>query len=203
MLATKPLIAIDIDDTIAASTESIRLLANKKTGASLSPEAYQAKGEYWGYYERVWEANDLGGQVHYSDFEKEMVVDQSQVPLLPSAGFAVAELSKRYDIVLITARDKTWEEATRRWLTENFPGRTIDVHFTAAHKDERSMTKGQLCRHLGATVLIDDNVEHCQSALDEGIEAILFGQYGWQHAAPRGMRRCLDWPAVLEYLANA
>lgn len=202
MAAARKLIAIDIDDTIADSTESLRLLVNKHLDIELSQEAYQIKADYWGYYEHVWEVNNIAGQVTHDDFAREMVDDQSHVPLLPSAKFAIGQLAKDYDIILVTARDKSWEASTRRWLASNLGENVIDVYFTAVHRDEREMTKGQLCRHLGAHMLIDDNVEHCQSALDEGIEAILFGMYGWQHAAPESMVRCQDWQAVLEFLSK-
>jgi hypothetical protein len=51
-------------------------------------------------------------------------------------------------------------------------------------------------------LLIDDNEEHIQSALDQGLDTILFGEYGWQHGAPQGTVVCKDWPAVLEYLSG-
>lgn len=202
MAATKPLIAIDIDDTIANSTESLRLMVNKRLNIDLPIEAYKIKADYWGYYERVWEANDIGGKVTHDDFAQEMINDQSHVPLLPSAEFAISQLARSYDIVLITARDKSWEAATRRWLAGNIGENVVDVYFTAAHRDKREMTKGQLCRHLGASMLIDDNIEHCKSAIDEGVKAILFGVYGWNHAAPEGMIRCVDWQSVLGVLGG-
>lgn len=200
MASSRHLIAIDIDDTIADSTESLRLLVNKRLNVDLGPEAYQIKEDYWGYYERVWEANDIGGKVSLADFAEEMVEDQSHVPLLPSAQFAITQLAKEYDIVLITSRDQSWEDATRRWLDANLGDNVADVYFVTSHTDSQALTKGQLCRHLGAVMLIDDNIEHCQSALDEGVEAILFGAYGWHHTAPDHMTRCQDWSAVLDTL---
>lgn len=202
MKPSRKLIAIDIDDTIADSTESLRLLVNRRTGVSLTQEAYRIKGDYWGYYERVWEANNIADRASYDDFANEMVDDQSHVPLLPGAEFAINELASQYDIVLLTARDKTWEKATRRWLSDNLGDHDIDIHFTSAHKDEREMTKGQLCRHLNAEILIDDNVEHCQSAINEGVQALLFGNYGWHHDAPDTLKRCKDWQAVLDFFSN-
>jgi hypothetical protein len=61
------------------------------------------------------------------------------------------------------------------------------------------MTKGQICKKLGASYLIDDNVGHCEKAIEEGVSAVLFGEYGWHGDAPDKLVRCKDWPAVLEY----
>lgn len=201
-MSSKPLLAIDIDDTIAGSTESMRLMVNKRLGIELLPEAYRIPAEYWGYYERVWEANGIKGQISWDDFAIEMIADQLHVPLLPSAQFAVTTLAETYNVIFMTARDKTWEPATKKWLTSNLPNNTFEVYFTSSHKDSTAMTKGQLCRHLGAEILIDDNVEHCQSAIAESVTAILFGSYGWQHAAPSEMVRCEDWPSVVEFLSG-
>ncbi len=197
----RPTIAIDIDDTIADSTESLRLLVNKRVGVELSKEAYKVQGEYWGYYERVWEAHGLTGKVSHDDFAKEMVDDQSHVPLLPGALLAIQELSKRYTVILLTARDSSWELATRRWLRDRFGDFDVDLYFCESHKDAKAKTKGELCKDIEARLLIDDNVGHCQSALDSGVEAILFGEYGWHTNTPNGVRKCKDWQAVLEYLA--
>ena len=41
--------------------------------------------------------------------------------------------------------------------------------------------------------------EHCISASEYQVEAILFGEFGWHLDVPNNMQRCKDWPAVLEY----
>lgn len=196
----KQIIAIDIDDTIAESTETLRKQVNQRLGVDLTSEDYAVEGEYWGYYERVWAMHDLQ-DVRYKDMISEMAVDQSYVPLLPSAQYAIDTLSDTYDIVLITSRDAQWESATRRWLKQHFPGKEIDLYFTDSHRDASKMSKGQLCQQLGAYLLIDDNVEHCESALACGVDAILFGHYGWNRANSE-LRRCQGWPDVLEFVGE-
>ena len=124
------------------------------------------------------------------------------LPLLPSALFVINQLSDRYDFVVVTARHPARGDMTKTWLKEMFPDHMIDVHFSGAHRDERGLTKGQICKKLGASYLIDDNVEHCLGAAKEGIDAILFGTYGWHDGAPEHLVRCKDWPAVLEYFES-
>ncbi len=184
----KQTIAIDIDDVIADSTEALKLLVNRQIGANLTSDQYHnVGGEYWGYYERVWQTHGLANKISYKDFEAEMVVDQSHVPLLPGADFAIHELTKKFRIIFITARNKTWERATQQWFGESFDKKDIELYFCENHKDAKAKTKGQLCKELGVSLLIDDNVSHCQSALDENVDIILFGKYGWQSKAPNEM----------------
>ncbi len=194
---TKPIIAIDIDDVIADSTETLRVRVNKRTGAQLGPEHYKVPNQgYWGYYERIWKSHGI--DINYSDLEKEMEEDQSHVPLLAGAAFALGELSKKYQWIIITSRPHTWEPKTKEWLKTQLGDIFVSIHFT--EKDDEKKSKGQLCKELGAEWLIDDNIEHCQSAKNEGIKAVLFGDYGWHHEAPADLVKCKDWPALLEYL---
>lgn len=199
MTNDRPTIAIDIDDVLADSTESLRLLVNKRTGANLTSEHYKIDAEYGGYYERVWVEHGLNEKVSYRDLEKEMVVD---VPPMSGVDFAIHELSKKFHVILVTARDKAWEGSTRAWLKMHFGHDDVGLYFCESHKNTKAMTKGQLCKELGAELLIDDNVDHCKSALHEGIQAVLFGNYGWHKDVPEGLVRCEDWPSILEYMSD-
>lgn len=192
----KPIIAIDIDDVVADSTESLRQTVNSRLSINLSREDYVIDADYWGYYERVWENHGIT-DVDYDDLHSEMAIDQSHVPLLPGAAFAIGEISKRFDIAMVTARSLKWEKATLEWLKKHFGEGFLSVHF-AGSKSGKS--KGELCSDIGAKILIDDNVGHCISAKDNGMGAILFGDYGWQKGDMTDIVRCKDWPEVLRYL---
>lgn len=200
----KATIAIDIDDVLAEGTNSLIASANARYGLSLSPEDYHAVGgDFKGYYERVWMTHGVDSIVSYSELAAEMAEDQSHIPLLAGAEFAIHQLAKRFHIVFITARPESWEISTRRWFAQHLAADDIDLYFAGSHHNEMALSKGQQAKKLGATLLIDDNVANCQSALDEGIDVILFGDYGWQRDAPKTMKRCKGWPEVLEYLDEA
>lgn len=189
----KKTIAIDIDDTIAETLEAFRKKANEHSGTSLAAEDYTIEADYWGYYEQVWAQHGMMDLVSTAKVYEDLHTNQSDVPLLPGAEFAVSELMKKYKIVLITARDPKWERATRDWLKGQFGVRAPEPYFNQAHRDSGSKTKGQICKDIGAKWLIDDNVEHCLSAVQEEVVPILFGSYGWQYRAPESLARCKDW----------
>lgn len=193
-------IAIDIDDVLADSTESLRLLVNKRLSMSLPKSAYRVPGRYWGYYERVWSEHGIAGQLDFKALNQEMEIDQSHVPVMANAQYAVHELVKDFHIVFVTSRDASWEKATKRWLHEQFGDENVEVYFCESHKNEAAKSKGEICKDLGADLLIDDNPSHCQSATDEGIATILFGEYGWHQDAEEDAVRCKDWPSVVEYV---
>ncbi|MDB5183806.1 MAG: uncharacterized protein JWO07_487 [Candidatus Saccharibacteria bacterium] len=200
---TKQLIAIDIDDVIADSTESIRQLVNSRFGVDLTEAHYSVRGQYSGYYTRIWQEHGLSDRFSYSDLEDEMVIDQSHVPILEGAREAIYKLSTDYHIVLITSRDPNWEKATRRWFKEHFGIDDLNIYFTGNYHTGVKKDKGELCRELGVSLLIDDNPDHCLSALKHGVRAILFGDYGWHVDVPQDLVRCRNWSMVLEYLKHA
>jgi len=194
-----PVIAVDIDDTIVESLDAIRQKANEYSGTNLSLEDYNTKGEYWGYYEKIWEQHGMADELDIMQICEDLHDNQSNIPLLPGAEFAVHELSKRFVIILITARDPKWESATTEWLKDQFGSIAPRVYFSQSHQDISRKNKGQICIELGAQWLIDDNVQHCITAMDEGVEAILYGEYGWQSNVPTELTKCKDWQSVLEY----
>ncbi|MDQ2973642.1 MAG: hypothetical protein M3Q79_04150 [bacterium] len=199
---SKKIIAVDIDDTIVQNIEAFRIKANEYSNSDLTPEDYKIDGEYWDYHTKVWEQHGLTGKLDAVEIYEDLHSNQSLIPLLPGAEFAINELMKKYQIVLITARDIKWEQATKEWLTEKFGDKAPNLYFSLAHRDSSHKTKGQICKELGAKWLIDDNIDHCVKALEEEITPILFGDYGWQYNAPYKLTRCRDWQSVLDYFEN-
>lgn len=194
---SREVIAIDVDDVVADSTESLRLLVNKRTGSSLTKENYRIPGEYSRYYERVWEKHGLSELISYETLGDDMVYDQAHIPLNEGAKEAISKLSQNYDLVIVTARDPAWKPATVRWLSAHFDSLFHKVIFTRSDiENSPEKSKGEVCIEVGASWLIDDNVEHCQSALDVGIRAIIFGTYGWHHDIPPSLVRCKNWLEV-------
>lgn len=195
----KPVIAVDIDDVLADSTETFRKVSNSISGANLTREHYQIPGDYSKYYERVWAQHGLHKKLNYSAVIQEIYESEIKTPLLAGANFAIKELAKQFDIIIITARPPELEKFTRAWLNEHLEGGFIEVYFTQSHPETTEKTKGELCRIIGAKWLIDDNPEFCQSAQEHGVTAVLFGEYGWHNDIPHDVIKCKDWPAVLEY----
>lgn len=191
----KLLITIDIDDVVADTSEAFRVVVNEHTGANLTTEAYRVPhSNYHGYYEYVWETHGLN--IIYEEISAPMQIDQAHIALIAGAKQALEKLSARYGIAFLTGRPTSWEEATRQYIGAKLTGIEADIYFA---KKQEGLTKGQICRELGASWHIDDNPEDCQSVLDEGIQPILFGEYGWHQNVPGGLIHSKNWQEVLEY----
>lgn len=196
----KPIIAVDIDDVLADSTESLRMAVNARLGVDLQPHHYRIPGEYWGYYDSVWQANGIGGRVTLDELDPQMKEDQGHVQPMPDARKVLVRLQTCYDLVIVSARSLQWYDATIVWLETQLPGLFNQVVFADGLTGLQQRSKGKLCKEIGAQWLIDDNVDHAQTALDEGMSVVVFGEYGW-HAKgiPDGAVPCKNWQEIGEY----
>lgn len=198
----KPIIALDIDDVLANVIDSVRLWANETTGVELTPEQYRTNDEYWHYFDSIWQRHGVADKVTFSDVLERMKTDQSNIATVEGAREAVQALKSKYDFVFITSRPPYQEEATRRWLDEHIDP-TIPLYLSFhPGVNEIAQSKGEICAELGVSLLIDDNTGNCQSAIDYGVDAIVFGDYGWNEKVPAHMKRYTTWNEIGEYLLH-
>lgn len=88
-----------------------------------------------------------------------------------------------HDLVVVTSRQLHIEAHTRAWITRHYDTIFREVVF-GNHwgKEGKKVSKKDLCRALGASVLIDDSLAYTREAAADGIQAILFdldGKYAW------------------------
>lgn len=198
-MSTVRRIGIDIDDVLSDTLGATREWAHAKTDIRLDPEHYHTDDDYWNYYNAIWARHGIKG-LEFEDFLKELETDQSAVKPNEGAASAIQALRKEYDVVLITSRAPFLKDATRAWLDENID---TDIPLYIASNPLTNtgvQSKGELCVELGVELLIDDNIGNCESAREFGVEAILFGKYGWNANAPKDLQRCVNWQEVLEYI---
>lgn len=197
--ANKKTIAVDIDDVIAAENDGVREFINLEYGEKHSVEDYLVDGEYWGYWESVW---DIGDEEAKKRFDAYLASDvKDNLKLVDGAGKAIRRLKKSHRLVIVTSRYGRQLETTEPWLEKHFRKTFDGVAFVGTWDKNREITKAIIAREIGADYLIDDNAEHCNLAAKAGIQALLFGDYGWNRNTelhPK-VKRLKNWQQVLEY----
>lgn len=188
-------IAVDIDDTMVVHFQYLINWYNERYGTQLTLEHnHPTVFEPWGTdsdaeaIRRVHQFFDTPQFRNAKPF-KEAVA-------------ALRVLDDRYNLVVVTSRDTLIEQVTLSWLDEHFTEVFKDVHFTAIYSLEgKARSKIDVCRSIGASYIIDDVLDTTEKAATAGMRAVLFGDYPWNKAddLPKGVTRCKDWPAVLEY----
>jgi 5'(3')-deoxyribonucleotidase len=195
----KEVIAVDMDDVVVETAQSIIDHVNRSYGASVDISNFYSRDP------SVWNSPDLQTAVNrvneYLETDEYFVQEPVQ-----EAIHALRSIQKVHKLYIVTGRPDFTELATRRWLENHLPDLFEDVIFTNYFDKNKVRTKGDVCTALGATVLIDDHIDHCISAQEQGIKPILFGSYPWntEELIPEGVRlaRVKHWPEVENLLVS-
>lgn len=191
-------IAIDCDDVLVEVSPHIVEYYNKTHGAAIGLHHMYGPvvPEAWGTDDKDVAIN----RIHdYLRTDEHAAIQPSQ-----EAIDAVKDLAERHELHLVTGRADFLEPVTRRMLEAYFPGcfQTIEhTNYLNPSTDAAlRRTKGEVCRTIGADILIDDHIKHGESALQDVEEVILFGDYPWNQceALPERMVRCVDWGTTIE-----
>lgn len=196
-------IAVDADDVLGAENEAMRLFINETYGQNHSPEDYEIKGEYWGYWEQVWGVDQEEAQRRYEAFIDSGV--HAHLTVIEGAIDGIAELEKDYDLVVVTSRKDRFVDITHTWLSQHFPQLFKGVEFVHAWSGDKEANKAIICEGIGASYLIDDNLGHCTDVAEVGVIGILFGNYGWNKGKelPSGVIHIPTWQLVTDYFRHA
>jgi uncharacterized HAD superfamily protein len=198
--ASKPIIAVDIDDVIVSEAEFVIEYSNKNWGHSLSLDDYR---EHWG---EMWQVGSKEVERRADILHAPGIIQKYR--LLEDAHAALNKLSKGFTLIILTSRRKMVEKETREWLSDNFGDIFDKVHFTGfwdtITEESHLLSKADLAKDLGVSYLIDDQPKHCFGAAKHNVKAVLFGNYAaTRHInLPTGVTRCNNWQEVLEYFEN-
>lgn len=194
----KPIIAVDIDNVLAASAEGFIEISNKLFGEDITVADYDENwAQMWGVSreEERRRAEVLRSHRYQKDYSA-----------IPGAREAANLLKERYELIIVTSRRRQAEELTRTWLESNFPSTFQKIVFAdfwdGPNPDNgHLLDKRELYISIGAGFVIDDQLKHCLAAVGTGVNALLFGSYPWNQADVliESIVRCDNWQAVLEY----
>ena len=191
--ASKPVIAVDIDDVLAEHIEAFLEFTNKNYDTNFIAEDYL---EQWSV---------LWGISHDEVVERAI---RFHIPetiggfaVIEDAQYALNKLKVTHDLVVVTARPQSTIDSTLKWVELNFPNIFSDIHFVPIWDPGPKATKAEICQRIGADYLIDDLVRHCNLAAETGIKAVLFNRINWKQ--PEKIHPDVivvkNWQEVLEY----
>jgi uncharacterized HAD superfamily protein len=111
------------------------------------------------------------------------------------------KLKEDYTLIIVTSRRQEVVSITKDWVDTYFPNIFEGIYhvgiWDVISDNSHKLTKADMCVTLGVSYLIDDQIKHCNSVADVGIEAILFGDYPWQgDVLNEKVHRCRDWLAI-------
>lgn len=193
----KKTIAIDIDEVLFPFVEAFVVENNTKYKTDLTPEDFFTYEFHEVLGLDIQETFKRVYAVHHAGYDNYLPLDGSVD--------ALGRLANSFDLVIVTARNPRFAEATGAWLDSHFGG-IFNKMIAIGHPAEVSkpQAKAALCVELDAVALVDDSIKHVSRCEEYGIQGILFGDYPWNRYIdiPSSAVACKDWFEVLEYFED-
>lgn len=129
--------------------------------------------------------------------------DHAEVEPIPGAVEAVRCLRDRHLLDIVTSRPDTFRECTHTWIERFFPGIFRALHFTngfGAANGVRKRLKSEICKEIGAIVLVDDALKHAEEVAKKGIPVLLPDRPWNRDYTPRGVIRVKSWDEIISWI---
>ncbi len=196
---SKPVIAVDIDEVLAYHNVEIVKYHNETYGSNHTLEHYVS--DHW---PEIWGVDREEAAKRAVAFHETGV--HSRLTPMEHAQESLRRISEHFELQIVTARRRLIVDSTHEWIEQHYPGVFKGIRFVHVWEDIDPPTKAEVCKEIGASLLIDDSVNHCAIARKSGIDAVLFGDYPWNRTLPvdfpTGITRATDWDQVVDYLRD-
>ncbi|CAI5956705.1 unnamed protein product [Closterium sp. NIES-65] len=161
-------VAVDVDEVLGSFLSTLNLFCAEKY--SVRHELH----EFYVYdFMKVWKCSQEEANHRVHDFFKSAHFNDG-IPIIPGAFDTLRRLSHFTDLVVVTSRQHVIREPTLEWLDNHFPGVFSSVHFGNHFALEGTpRPKSEMCRELGAEVLIDDNPRYALECAEHVIQVLL------------------------------
>lgn len=164
-------LAIDVDEVLGQFVRQLCLFHNHGYGTSLTPEDFNSY-----YFHEVWGGSRTSADAKMDDFFASPFFLQG-IPVVDGAETVLRKHAANFELHVVTSRQHVLREHTRQWVDANYPGLFAELHFgNHFSKEGVQRSKPELCRSIGAALIIDDNMRYATECAAAGIPAYLFGE---------------------------
>ncbi|XP_074581108.1 uncharacterized protein LOC141837632 [Curcuma longa] len=173
----KLIVAVDVDEVLG----SFLSVLNKFIADRYSSN--HSVAEYYVYeFFKVWKCSRAEADIRVHEFFKTSYF-KSGIRPIPGAQHALHNLSTFCNLSVVTSRQNAIKDHTVEWIEEHYPGLFQEIYFGNHFAlDGVSRPKSDICRSLGAHVLIDDNPKYAIECAEIGMRVLLFdyhNSYPW------------------------
>ncbi|KAL8040134.1 hypothetical protein ABFX02_10G079000 [Erythranthe guttata] len=173
----KVMLAVDVDEVLGNFVSALNKFIADRYSQNHSVSEYHVY-EFF----KIWNCSRDEADVRVHEFFKTHYFKKGIHPL-PGAQKAIQNLSKLYDLSIVTSRQNVIKDHTIEWIEKHYPGLFQEIHFGNHFAlDGLSRSKSEICKLLGAKVLIDDNPRYAIECAEVGIKVLLFdyeNSYPW------------------------
>ncbi|CAL9099538.1 unnamed protein product [Musa acuminata var. zebrina] len=173
----KLVVAVDVDEVLGSFLAALnKFIANRYS-------SNHSVSEYYVYeFFKIWKCSRAEADIRVHEFFKTSYFKTGIHPI-PGARYALHKLSTFCNLSVVTSRQNAIKDHTLEWIEKYYPGLFKEIHFGNHFAlDGISKPKSEICRSLGAHVLIDDNPKYALECAEVGIRVLLFdydNSYPW------------------------
>lgn len=176
-LRNKITVAVDVDEVLGNFVSALNKFIADRYSLKRSVSEYHVY-EFF----KIWNCSRQEADIRVHEFFKTPYFKNGIHPL-PGAQRALHKLSRFCNLSVVTSRQNVIKDHTIEWLEKHYPGLFHEIHFGNHFAlDGESRPKSEICRLLGAKILIDDNPRYAIECAQVGIRVLLFdyeNSYPW------------------------
>ncbi|KAL3535456.1 hypothetical protein ACH5RR_003917 [Cinchona calisaya] len=177
LLPEKIVVAVDVDEVLGNFVSALNRFIADQYSLNHSVSEYHVY-EFF----KIWNCSRDEADIRVHEFFKTSYFKLGIHPI-PGARQALQKLSRCCDLSIVTSRQNAIKDHTIEWIEKHYPGLFQEIHFGNHFAlDGKSRPKSDICRSLGAKVLIDDNPRYAIECAEVGIRVLLFdyeNSYPW------------------------
>ncbi|GAV73992.1 NT5C domain-containing protein [Cephalotus follicularis] len=173
----KFVVAVDVDEVLGNFVSALNRFIADRYSLNCSVSEYHVY-EFF----RIWNCSRDEADFRVHEFFKTPYFKTGIHPI-PGAQNALHRLSRLYNLSVVTSRQNAIKDHTIEWIEKHYHGLFQEIHFGNHFAlDGESRSKSEICRSLGAKVLIDDNPRYAIECAEAGMRVLLFdyeNSYPW------------------------
>ncbi len=182
-------IGIDLDNILAEIISPLTEFHNKTYNTSYSFPDYKQ-------YELdiTWNCTEKESIERVFAFYKSPFF--SRIKPVTGSREVIDYLSQKYDLCIITSRPHIVEKETTRWINKYFPKKFKGIYHTNQFSKLGSVRKqkSEVCKAIGASILIEDCLEFALESASHGITTYLIDKpWNQSKTLPQNVTRVFGW----------
>ncbi|XP_055822455.1 uncharacterized protein LOC129891203 [Solanum dulcamara] len=203
-LHDKIVVAVDVDEVLGNFVSALNEFVADRYSS------YHSVSEYHVYeFFKIWKCSRDEADIRVHEFFKTSYFKTGIRPI-PGARQTLQKLSRFCNLSIVTSRQNAIKDHTIEWIERHYPGLFQDMHFGNHFAlNGQSIAKSDICRSLGANVLIDDNPRYAIECAEVGIKVLLFdyeNSYPWSKSESLNghpmVKKVHNWGEVEHQLAS-
>ncbi|XP_042486519.1 uncharacterized protein LOC122066743 isoform X1 [Macadamia integrifolia] len=200
----KFIVAVDVDEVLGSFISALNKFIADRYSLSCSVSEYHVY-EFF----KIWNCSRDEADIRVHEFFKTSYFKTGIHPI-PGSQRILQKLSSFCDLSVVTSRQNVIKDHTIEWIEKYYPGLFREIHFGNHFAlDGISRKKSDICRSLGAQVLIDDNPRYAVECAEVGIRVLLFdyqNSYPWCKTGSDNLHPLVtkvhDWEEVEQQLVS-